>query len=254
MFAKRFKIQMVLIVFVSQMSSAFAWEAGQYGEPSEYFQPVSPLSPELGFSYHHASTAWEGALRGEAEVLHATGSYWLAITQALICREQARALALGNRQRWIEHCIASRNRRALERDRRSSEQRRANEESWSARFAVYRLDDDQLDRTTGAIEWPSALKPAEYAKLRGRLEELFRGQAGYGAVPFTGSDIVRCTNTFSDELRRHRFEIDRVEYLAAQKFLSGLKYEAELGLVRTGLEDPRESETASVSIAVAQLN
>ena len=64
---------------------------GQYrgGEgPPRFYKGVRCVPFELAFGYHHASTALEGALRSRGEVIHATGDYWLAVSQAQIGSEQ----------------------------------------------------------------------------------------------------------------------------------------------------------------------
>ena len=221
MSAKRFRNVCTLILIISQGTAAIA--------QTDFFQPVPPLPPELAFTYHHASTALEGAFRGQAQLVHATGNFWLSIAQAMICREQARALALSNQRRWIEHRNTLRQWHELDRQRRIAIQRKANESRRPARIAVFRLEDDQLNRLTGAITWPNVLQVAAYNNERERLSELFRERAEYGdrsAASF--QQIGRYARTLAEKLLRNRSGMSRNEYFAAQKFLCGLKYEVEL--------------------------
>jgi hypothetical protein len=228
MSAKRFRIACILIVIVSQTTAAMAQSGDRDGWQTDFYQPVPPLPPELCFMYHHASTALEGALRGQAQSIHARGSYWLSIAQAMICREQARSLALGNQRRWIEYRITRRQWRELDRQLRITIQRKANDSRRPARTAVFRLEDSELNRFTGVIAWPIVLQAAEYNNESGRLSEIFRERAGYGELsPESSQQIARYTRTFSEKLLRNRSGMSRNDYLAAQKFLCGLKYEAE---------------------------
>jgi hypothetical protein len=228
MSAKRFQNACILILIVSQASAAMAQSGGRDGWQTDFYQPVPPLPPELAFMYHHASTALEGALRGQAQLIHARGGYWLSIAQAMICREQARTLALGNQRRWIEYRITRRQWRELDRQLRIEVQRKVNESRRPARTAVLRLEDGELDRFTGAIAWPIVLQAAAYNNERRRLDELFRERAEYGDFSAEASQkITRYTRTFSEKLLRNRFGMSRNDYLAAQKFLCGLTYEVE---------------------------
>src|SRR5262245_43256036 len=83
--------------------------------------PVEQLRhfpPEFGFAYHHASTAAEGGLRGRAELIHALGSYSVAASQSLLCREEARRLAIDNHDRWVARQISLRKLRESARQER----------------------------------------------------------------------------------------------------------------------------------------
>src|ERR1700755_1892491 len=98
------------VVLVAVLQASVVW--GQ--RDGHEFRPVSPLPPELGFSYDHASTALEGALRGRAQLTYSAGAYWLALSQAMTCQEEARQLAIANRERFVNSQRA--NRAALEND------------------------------------------------------------------------------------------------------------------------------------------
>lgn len=229
MSAKRYRIACVLIVIVSQASAAMAQSGGRDGWQTDFYQPVPPLPPELAFTYHHASTALEGALRGESQRIHAAGNYLISQAQAMICREQARALALGNQRRWIEYRVSMRNSYELKRQQSKAALRQINNAKRATRTAVFHLESDQLDLLTGAIEWPVVLQAAEYDDSRVRLQQLFHERAEDAITSAECSrQIARYTRTLSERLLRNRFAVSRGDYFAAQKFLCGLKYEAEL--------------------------
>lgn len=225
MFATKLHYGFLLLTLLSPASTLA--QLCNYDEPpGGYHQPVSPLPPDFCFTYHHASTAAEGWLRGRAAVIHATGNYWLSVSQALICREQARWLALANRERWIEHCIQLRAFQEAERQRRIEQRRIANQARWLSKYKVYLLTPSQFDRATGEINWPAALQAAEYRGARERLAELFRQRAGYFDSPIGGDvELRQCVESLSRSLRRNIGTVDRTDYLTAQKFLCGLKYE-----------------------------
>jgi hypothetical protein len=227
MFGTNRKIECLLLLLVAQTS---VWaQPDNYDEPPVgYYQPVPPLPPDLGFTYHHASTAAEGWWRGRAAYVHAVGDYWLSVSQALICREEARWQALTNRERWLQHCIALRRGYELDRQRRIHERRLANVAQWLAIYKVYLLTPSQFNRVTGEIVWPEVLRTAEYDGSRIRLTELFRQRAGYVDSPI-GSDVElqACVKSLARTLSRNIGSLERTDYLNAQKFLCGLKYEGQ---------------------------
>ena len=62
MFAKTFQSACIVLALVYQLPIANAQpNPSDYGRPDRFYQPTPPLPPEFCFSYHHASTALEGA-------------------------------------------------------------------------------------------------------------------------------------------------------------------------------------------------
>ena len=82
-----------------------------------------------------------------------------------------------------------------------------------------------MDRETGRIEWPTVLQAAAFDDMRARLDGLFRARAAYSASDAaTTAEIRACIWRLKTQLRGARSQLETTEYLAAQKFLSGLKY------------------------------
>lgn len=232
MTAKSFKLASLYILLAALVSSAAAEQAQQSEREkryTDYFRPISPLPPDLAFTNHHASTALEGSLRGQAQLVHASGNFWLSVAQAMICREHARTLSLDNLQQWLLFKAAVRKSYESDRQRRTSNQKQANDARRTERNAVHRLQNDQVNRATGEIIWPVALEVPAYSELRERLNQLFRVRVEYGDASVANvQQITYCTHVFSEKLLRDRFAMTRSDYIAAQKFLCGLKYEFEL--------------------------
>ena len=99
---------------------------------------------------------------------------------------------------------------------------------WLAVYKVYLLTPSQFNRVTGEIVWPEVLRTAEYDETRIRLTELFRQRAGYVDSPI-GSDVElqACVKSLARTLCRNIGSLERTDYLNAQKFLCGLKYEGQ---------------------------
>jgi hypothetical protein len=93
---------------------------------------------------------------------------------------------------------------------------------------AYQLSAAQFDSATGAIRWPSVLLDAKYQADREQVDELFRVQLAYGdPQPNSAKGLVRKIDALGRALRSNRTALPREEFLAASKFLAGLKLEAE---------------------------
>ena len=203
--------------------------------PGPFHQPVAPLPVELGFSQDHSSTAAEGFLRGKAAVIQSLGNFQLSKSQADILRQQARWLDRENDLKQTEALIAQ---KKLWGDARTQSQksrtaRRADgrlvlaERQTTVYRTAYQLSAHELDTTTGTICWPAGLDRAKFDDCRAELGELFQQHFGYGEPQAATADRISHTiDNVSRSLKADRGDLPRDEYLAAQKFLTGLKYAA----------------------------
>ena len=223
------KFGFVMLVFLSASAVVAQPTLSNWGQLKGGYQSARALPPEFGFSYHHASTANEGWLRGWGQVIHATGNFWLSYSQAAIMAEQARSLRIDNQQRWIACRVWARERQAADRNQRIEALRLHNEARRSTQFeAAYRLSLQDFDSTTGAIEWPAVLCDSHYAKSRSQLNDLFfRRSQRYGSPNGFDAEILRSIESLREELRRNVGLIGRNEFANAQRFLCGLKQEIE---------------------------
>ena len=229
MFATKLSYGFVVLILLSSTTALAQHSHDGYGVPSEeFYKPVSPLPPDLHFTYHHASTAAEGWLRGRAALLHAQGNYMLAASQAMICHEQARWLALDNRQRWLEHRFWLKAWHEADLQRRIEARRAQLAARRLSTFGVFMLRPDEINRATGQIAWPMILMSPVFHGPREQLNTLFVLRTQYPA-PAAEAEIDRSVQHLIRGLQRHVAHVDRGEYLAAQDFLRGLLYENELG-------------------------
>jgi hypothetical protein len=191
--------------------------------------------PHFGFGFDggfHASTAAEGFLFGKAAVIDSVGRFRVNDAQANILNEQARALDRENDLLQVKAFHArlqiARQTREAERARRAAKQiegqqlLRARQNVVHA--AVYQLNADELNLVTGEIRWPAVLEAAQFAADRARIEELVVRQARYGADDLVTAEIVRASERLARALRAEIGVLPRAEYLAAQKFLVGLRF------------------------------
>ncbi len=194
-----------------------------------------PFSFGYGSYGYHASTAAEGFLRGRAAVIDAFGNFEVNDAHAGILLEQGRALNRENNLRQTEALQLqqkmwddARIRARKEREARSAEGQQLLAERRSTIYRdAYQLSAGELDVKTGEISWPDALRDGRFEANRARLEELFRQHVGYG-IPRANvaREITRSVDQWSHVLRSEVSSMSREDYLAAQKFLLGLKYGA----------------------------
>jgi hypothetical protein len=193
-------------------------------------------SSDYGYGYGHASTAAEGYLRGKAAVIDAIGNFKVNSSQADILSEQARTINLDNNLKQTETVQAQRKliddaRFQVRKDFevRAAEGRRLLAAKRATIFRnVYELSSSDLDLKTGAINWPSVLRGSKFDDSRNRLEGLFHEHVSYGgANPETAREIARTIDRLAGALRKDIGTLSREDYMAAQKFLLGLKYGAE---------------------------
>jgi hypothetical protein len=230
------KLSSLAIVIVLASAGAIVAQPGSDPAESPIFRPVSPNPVEMGFSQHHSSTVIEGAQRGRAAVIQAYGNYQLDVSQAAVLRQQARAL---NRQNNLKQTEALYAQEAMWDDARiqAHEQREARLAEGQKILAdrratvyrqAYQLSPSEFDPKTGAIVWPLALQDERYQQVREHVEELFRVQRSYGdPQPGTANELARNIETLRRTLRSDMNNLGKEDYLAASKFLVGLKLEAE---------------------------
>jgi hypothetical protein len=207
----------------------------EYTSPTAFHQPTPPLPVELGFTQDHSSTAAEGFMRGQSAVIQAMGDYELATSQASILFEQSRAL---NRENDLKQTQALLAQQKMWRDGREAERAdyEAKLEAGRAKLInrratvhrqAYQLSPSDLNLVTGEINWPAALQTAKYQRARERMEELFRQYVSYGdPQPGVVAEIARGTTAMARALRNDIGTMSRADYMTAQKFLLGLKFEA----------------------------
>ncbi len=233
----RLRLSAVAVILLSaSVVSAQSDPTAALSYQGPYYQPASPNPVELGFTQHHSSTAIEGARRGKAALVQAWGNYELDESQSEILRQQARALDRENdlKQTQALHAqIAMWNQARIQaRDeheaRLADGQRKVAERSATVYHQIYQLSPLEFDATTGAINWPTVLQDGKYQQVRDRVEELFRMQRGYGnPQPGTAKEIARNIESIRRALRNDVGNMPNEDFVAAAKFLVGLKLEAE---------------------------
>jgi hypothetical protein len=172
--------------------------------------------------YHHASTFEEGVLRGYADLIRSRGAYNLTTSLARIKNEEARRLALENKVNATETFFELRriNRQARE----EAKGPRPSAED-IARYARDRapepLDAGDFDAVTGRLDWPFALTTGTFAEERAAIDALVARRAVEGDA--IDGQLRRQVEKLQAKLKSQIRTFSTRQYLAAKKFLAGLK-------------------------------
>ncbi|MEO2047418.1 MAG: hypothetical protein ABGX16_12690 [Pirellulales bacterium] len=214
--------------------------------PIAYAQSVShQRAPQISSSrrvalveavHHHSSTAYEGALRGEAVWRAAQGDFLQDQSQAAYVWKHVESMhydnylkktttALARKQKLADHREQGRQAR---RSRREAGKRILQEKVQDL-AVTYHLDENEFNSDTGVIVWPAVVADPRYSQYRQRLDGLMHEGIRYGLLGSSSyrNQISKACTAFRNHIRKnaaHDHPSTRGEYLAMQRFLLGLKY------------------------------
>ena len=173
----------------------------------------------------HASTAVEGALKGEAALIDASGRYNRETATAAVQHQVANGVALNNRRKAIDTYYMAREQnrryRATERGERLSAEAlyRISQEAAPKRLSRY-----ELDPVFGGIYWPAVLKDQRFAAERQAVEDMFRHRDEMTTPAHMAVD--HATESMEAELKDMITMLKPNDYLQAKNFLRSLSHEA----------------------------
>ena len=179
--------------------------------------------------HHHASTAPESILRGEADVIRAAGEADYNHSAATLIREGAFSAHLDNQIKYAETFFQK---RAINAAARAVERGMPPCPETLARFnrerTPCRLASHQLDPVSAGIRWPAAFECKCFHSLRGRVDKLFAERSpdnsGVGSRNYRDVQATVCAMRYMLKHRIH--EMDSAEYVHARKFIDSVGYEA----------------------------
>jgi hypothetical protein len=174
-----------------------------------------------------ASTPYEGAARGFADVIRARGYAAESTANALLTYEEARSRFFDNKLKWTEIYWARRRLNESERQQ-DYDKMRTRRDNWRNNRVerVAALNPSQLDPSSGKIYWPTPLQAAQFYDGRKKIDELFLTRSR-SSIPGLDQEINLTTQAMKDQLKDYIETMTPHEYLAARKFLDGLNYEIQ---------------------------
>jgi hypothetical protein len=222
---------------------AFAMPATAQQQPSQsQQQPTQPagdagggasLPPPIyssGSSIYNSSTAVEGAGRGAAAVIQASGEYNYNTAAAMVAASQAQSQDVANSAAALNNYFTlkkiNESYRALHQGNQAG---MGNGVAAARAFGPRRLTPFQYDMASGEINWPAPLLRREFNDYRTRLDELFaaRTAANSGLGTDNFDEIAYTIENLEHDLKLSLDDLKPAEYVLAKRFLVNLAYEAQ---------------------------
>lgn len=206
-------------------------------------------TPINNWSYQrHASTAAEGFLNGQANVIQSVGQANYFNSLAAVNYQEARSKAIDNHKKYVTTYYETRLYNKEMRDRYAKKP--PTKEEWE-RITAAALPDplttQQYDRAAGRIVWPHILRVSEYDAFRNRIDELVFARSpendGDGS-PFQ-REMASLIDAMKMLLKTNIHSVTETQYADAKAFLRSLDYEAKQ--VRGGVA-PSAPLNASASV------
>ncbi|MBC8356577.1 MAG: hypothetical protein H8E66_31755 [Planctomycetes bacterium] len=192
-------------------------------------QGISPYYNAVGAgSYHHASTAEEGAARGMADVIRSSGAANLMNSEAAINLQEAQKKNIENHLQYTQTYFQM---KSINKQYRNAQRRPPPTQQQAIRMSKSRLPDrlsaNKVDPLSGQLAWPLGLRIDSLKEDRERLEELFAERADKGFfTPDQYVEVKQVTDTMKEELRKYARKLGGNVTIEARKFLESLAYEA----------------------------
>lgn len=194
-------------------------------------QNTAIAQPIVNWSYQrHASTATEGFLRGQADVIQSAGQAAYLNSLAAVNYQEAVRKNIENRGLYVRTYFANK-----ELNRQYREKYTAgppSQERWARVIAASspdRLSLEQFDSATGRLVWPHILRGDEYKAFRDRIDDLMASRtpetSGDGSP--TQREIATLVDGMMALLKSNIDTVSSSQYGAAKWFLLSVAYEVQ---------------------------
>lgn len=233
------KMKRKLFAFLSTLAIAFTASSAM-AQSTGYLSGHQGQS-HYGFGgsgYYRSSSVAEGYLTGWGRYVHALGTYNLNSSLAAINLQEARRLAIENRQQAVTSYFELRQRNQNFRDM-NRKPRLTMEELARVNKAMIpdRLSTQQFEPATRTIFWPASLKGPDFAEERLAIEQEFakRGEVPTGIGSDNHLEIREAAASIRGKLSEQIAEMRPEDYIAAKKFLDSVTYESRFAENTSGV-------------------
>jgi hypothetical protein len=209
-----------LAVATHVMSQANNGNVPAYPPPSMY--------GGYGTYQARASTPAQASMDGMANVISSKGSYNLQTSEAAENLTQAQSKEIENRQQATDTYFSM---RATNKAATDAERGPAPTMQQITKMAhegdPAPLGSNEMDRTTGKLNWPSFLQVDMFASERASVDEVFAKKASHGGITYQDRMALDTTlATMRSELKANIRQIPSQDYVACSSFLDSLKFAA----------------------------
>ena len=179
-------------------------------------------------SYHHASTAGEGAARGMADVIRSAGAANLMNSEAAINMQEAQKRNIENHLQYTQTYFQM---KTINQQYRDAQRKPPPTQQQAIRLSQGRMPDrlpaNKIDPLTGELVWPLGLRMDSLKDDRDRLDAIYAERADKGFLsPDQYIEVKQRTGAMADELRKYGTQLGGNASIEARKFLESLAYEA----------------------------
>jgi hypothetical protein len=207
------------------------------------------VTPINNWSYQrHASTAAEGFLNGQAQVIQAVGQANYLNSVAAVNLQEAHSKWIDNRKKYVTTYYENKVYSKEMRDRYSKKP--PTKEEWdkvNSTAMPEPLTAQQYDRAAGKITWPHVLRTNEYDAFRNRIDDLVQKRSadndGDGS-PFQ-REVASLVDAMKMLLKTNFNTLTVSQYGDAKEFLRSL--DVEVKTVRTFAPVSTASTTSSTA-------
>lgn len=231
-------LMMRTLVIIAIVTLAATFNSGSSAHAFDNWYGAGGLGGMYGGYGGMGGWGWGGAAGGVGEIYSGMGNLVRAegqrnvldsqaeinLQKAVQENEKARSLHLENQQKiHAEKLKREREARArtLE-DRQTAIETRARQQQFMDAHRPQPLASNQLDPSTGAINWPRALMATTYDEGRKSLEEMIEKFTRYGSTSDLTIQIVSTVNQLKTLLRSQILTMPMPEYTESRRFLDGL--------------------------------
>lgn len=171
-------------------------------------------------------------MQAMSDMVRAQGAFNVMSSDAMVNFETARGQFIQNQRDWAEvYAIQQR-----VRQEQAAQREQARRDRVAARNArppqpanlPTRLLSQQLDPSTGQIQWPQPLLNDAFAEQRTALESLFAARVHTGTTSDLSAAITDEVREMRDELRRQIRTMPTQDYMEARRFLDSLAHEGQV--------------------------
>ena len=191
-----------------------------------------------GYGGYHSSTIEEGSFRGLADFARAIGEADYMSSLAGINRQEAWNRAIDNRKKSVDTYFQIKQINRAAREAARPQPLTATQYAKLAKQqAPDRLTDADYNRVLGRLAWPAVLTGDDFAAERMALDKAFAGRTAQdvGVSTRFNAEVRELTQAMQAKLRDRLDTMSPLEFIAAQKYVTGLAYEAQQPLVVAGL-------------------
>jgi hypothetical protein len=221
----------ILLLLVALPTVLLAQNYPSQQQPQAPYQPAVPPPSNVNqfggfYGGSGGGTVAGSAMNGMANVISSKGNYNLSTSAAAINMTQAQRNAIQNQQLYTDTYFQMRATNRAAQKAEAGPPPTMEEIARIAREGAPRpVSTQQVNPTTGKINWPAALQQDVFAPQRETLDQIVAKQVKYGGLDFSDQMQARKTiETMFGELKSMITTMPPQDYTQSRSFLNSMIY------------------------------